>query len=58
MWKRSGTLMLGLLLALGAVATTALPAAAAGSASVKDAKTATFTLADGTVATATISGGG
>ncbi|WP_282847775.1 hypothetical protein [Microbacterium oxydans] len=58
MWKRSGTLMLGLLLALGAVATTALPAAAAGSARVKDAKTATFTLADGTVATATISGGG
>lgn len=58
MWKRSGTLMLGLLLALGAVATTALPAAAAGSASVKDAKTATFTLTDGTVATATISGGG
>ncbi|MFC7945126.1 hypothetical protein ACFUPZ_17875 [Microbacterium oxydans] len=58
MWKRSGTLMLGLLLALGAVATTALPAAATGSASVKDAKTATFTLADGTVATATISGGG
>lgn len=58
MWKRSGTLMLGLLLALGAVATTALPAAAAGSASVRDAKTATFTLADGTVATATISGGG
>ena len=58
MWKRSGTLMLGLLLVLGAVATTALPAAAAGSASVRDAKTATFTLADGTVATATISGGG
>lgn len=58
MWKRSGTLMLGILLALSAVATTALPAAAAGSASVRDAKTATFTLADGTVATATISGGG
>lgn len=58
MWKRSGTLMLGLLLALGAVATTELPAAAAGSAGVRDAKTATFTLADGTVATATISGGG
>lgn len=58
MWKRSGTFMLGILLAMGAVATTAAPALAAGSATVTDAKTGTFALADGTIATVTLSGGG
>jgi uncharacterized repeat protein (TIGR01451 family) len=58
MWKRSGSLMLGILLAMGAVAVSAAPASAAGAATITDAKTGTFTLADGTVATATISGDG
>lgn len=58
MLKRTGTFMLGILLAMGAVAATAAPALAAGSATVTDAKTGTFALADGTIATVTIAGGG
>ncbi|WP_149084117.1 MULTISPECIES: DUF11 domain-containing protein [Microbacterium] len=58
-WKRSSTSLLGLLLALLVAATAAGPAAAVdGSASVTVPTTARFALADGTVATVTISGAG
>lgn len=57
MRKRSGTFMLGILLVLGAGVAVGSPAAAADeSATISDPRTGTFTLADGTIATATISG--
>lgn len=57
MRKRSGAFMLGLLLALGVAATGSPAAAAEGEATIVDPHTGTFTLADGTIATATLSGG-
>ncbi len=58
MWKRSSALLLGTLLAMGAVASAAPASAAIGAATIVNPKTGVFTLADGTVATATISGDG
>lgn len=57
MRKRSGAFVLGLLLALGAVVAAAPATAASGAATIVDANTGRFTLPDGTVATATLSGG-
>ncbi|AZS38892.1 hypothetical protein CVS54_00189 [Microbacterium oxydans] len=60
MWKRTGAFMLGMLLAMGTIAAVAAPATAAtaASASIVGPKVGTFVLADGTVATATISAAG